>query len=397
MGRNINTSTLNKNYILEKVSQISIFSTYLNISDALIQHCINTGELITSPIREDHHPTVGFKYDNRGRLKMKDFSGFFWGDCFDLVALVISTIYKRDFDVTNKQDFMVILKHVTLTFKNIFYGQEKDVNLTNEIKSSLLSLKKKKPNIEIVVRDWNVQDVMYWDKFGISIQYLNTHFIYAVEQYYVDRKINPEPKYYYRPDDPAYGYLLGKDKHTNIYNMKVYFPYRSHSSTRFITNCNHLEGIYNLERNDYDIIVITKSTKDRLCIGANIMTMMSLYGEARNINIGVINIPHETYRLRELEYNWLVEKLKDDGKLVSLMDNDRTGKLEAKYLKNHFNIIPLLISKEYNAKDFAELRSRTEPKIVYELIIKTINYIINYGEHICELERNKKKSNIKPF
>ena len=66
--RNINSSKLNKQYILEKISQVTIFSTYLAIPNDVIQHCINTGELICSPIRDDVHPTCGFRYDNKGKL-----------------------------------------------------------------------------------------------------------------------------------------------------------------------------------------------------------------------------------------------------------------------------------------------------------------------------------------
>lgn len=397
MGRNINSGNLTKAYILSKVSQISIFSAYLNISDSLIQYCIDTGELILSPIRDDNHPTVGFKYDNRGRLKMKDFAGYFWGDCFDLVTLVMSAIYNKEFNVSDKKDFITILRHISIRFKNVFYGQDKDENLDSEIKYSLDVLKKRKPNIELVVREWNIHDKLYWDKLGVPLQYLNTHFIYAVEQYYIDRKSNPQPKYFYRIDDPCYGYLLGQDKSSNIYNMKLYFPEREHGITRFITNCNHLEGIYNLERNDYDIIVITKSTKDRVCIGANVMNMMSLYRGASNINIGIINIPHETYRLRSIEYEWLTGKLKEGGKLCSLMDNDRVGKLEAKYLRNCFDIIPLLIDKEYDAKDFAELRTKVNIKTIHELIINSIKYVLSYDTEKNKLIRNKKESRIVPF
>ena len=86
------------------------------------------------------------------------------------------------------------------------------------------------------------------------------NFVYPVEQYYINRKINPEPKYFYKDSDPCYAYLLGKDK-SGINNIKLYFPNREKGATRFITNCNHLEGIYNLDRNDYDYIILTKSSK----------------------------------------------------------------------------------------------------------------------------------------
>lgn len=392
MGRNINTGTLTKSYILNKISQISIFSEYLNISDNIIQNCINTGEFILSPIRDDDFPTVGFKYNNRGNLKMKDFAGYFWGDCFDLVALVISNMYKRDFDVSNKTDFIHILRHISITFSNIFYNKDKDPNLTNEIKCSINSIKKRKPNIELVIRVWNEIDELYWKQFGISLQYLNTHFIYPVEQYYIDRKFNPEPKYYYNDKDPCYGYFLGKDYNNNLDNLKLYFPNRGHDSTRFITNCNHLEGIYNLEKHDYDIICVTKSTKDRLSIGSTLYTM-----NYKELNIGVINIPHETYKLRNLEYNWLRSKLNDNGKICSLMDNDRVGKLAAKHLRDSYNITPIIISRQYNSKDFAEFIHNTSIKETRTIILKTIKYIINYDTEYNKLIRDKKKSNACPF
>lgn len=377
MNRSIINNKLTKQYILSKVSQITIFATYLNLSNTIIQNCIDKGELICNPLRDDKHPTCGFKYDNKGKLKFKDFAGFFWGDCFDVVALVISNIYKKEYNVNNKHDFIKILKHITYTFKNVFYGDEKDITLMNEINNTINNIKNTKPVIELVVRDWNEKDINYWKQFNIDIAYLNINFIYAIDQYYINRKINPQPKYYYEEKDPCYAYILGKDRN-GVFSIKLYFPKRNKTDTnfKFITNCNHLEGIWNLDKKDYDIIVITKSTKDRLAIGATIRSMQSLYGET---NIGLINIPHETYKLRQNEYDWLINKVKANGEIVSLMDNDRVGKIEAKWLRDNYNIIPLIIPTKYKSKDFAELVVNHKNKIK-SIINDTIKYIINYGK-----------------
>lgn len=391
MGRNINSSKLTKQTILNKVSQVSIFSTYLNLSDKLVQYCIDTGELICSPIRDDIHPTCGFKYDNKGKLKFKDFAGYIWGDCFDIVAFVMSGMYNKEYDISKKEDFIKVLRHITFTFKDIFYGQEKDINLVNEINAAIVNIKHKKPIIELVVREWNKDDIAYWQKFGVTIDFLNINFVYPVEQYYINRKINPEPKYYYHSNDPCYGYYLGKDRY-GIYNIKLYFPFREKTITRFITNCNHLEGIYNLDRTNYDIIVITKSTKDRLSIGATLRRITSLYGEVNKNCIGVINIPHETYRLKQNEYDWLAGKLKNKGKIVSLMDNDNTGKHEAIWLRNNYNIIPLIIPSIYRAKDFAELIANNNFDNIIKLVIKTIKYI-KYGRKDNKLARDTTERN----
>lgn len=380
MGVNIKSTKLTKQYILSKVSQVTIFATYLNLSNSIIQQCIDDRTLIVSPLREDIHPTCGFMYDNRGKLKFKDFAGYFWGDCFDLVALVMSNIYKKEYDISKKEDFVKVLKHITFTFKDIFYGKEKDITLINEINNSIVELKNKKNIIELVIRSWNTNDKEYWNRIGVDLHTLNLNFVYPVDQYYINRKINPEPKYHYKDSDPCYAYFLGQDKH-GVNNIKLYFPFRTKTTTRFITNCNHLEGIYNLDKNNYDIIVITKSTKDRLAIRCWWEANQSFYG---GFSVGLINIPHETYKLRQNEYDWLTSKLSATGRIISLMDNDRTGKIEAKYLKDNYRIIPILIPKLYKCKDFAELVQKTpndEIVSLVNLVIKEIDYE-DYNEYI---------------
>ena len=390
MGRSINSSKINKDFILSKVSQESIFSKYFDLPVDVIKHCINTGELICSPIRDDEHPTVGFRYDNRGKLKMKDFAGYFWGDCFDAVALVMSQMYNKTYTISNKFDFVKILRHIAFTFSNIVYGKERDSNMDIDIKNALNTITKHKPNIEIVVREWNDKDKHYWDRFGINLQYLNTNFVYAVEQYYIDRNINPEPKYFYSDRDPCYAYFLGRDKRGQV-SMKLYFPKREHNTTRFITNCNHLEGIYNLELNDYDFIVITKSTKDRLSLGCTIRSISFPYGGEPKIKVGIINIPHETYKLRGFEFDWLRNKLTKNGMLISLMDNDRTGMLEAQHLRKEYNIFPIIIAKYLGVKDFAELREKYNITQISEFINKTINYVRETNEYNGKIQENDSK------
>ena len=308
----------------------------------------------------------------------------------------MSHIYNKPYDVSNKEDFIKILRHITFTFKDIFYGQEKDISLVNEINTAISNIKHQKPVIELVVREWNNNDKAYWERFGVPLQFLNLNFIYPIDQYYINRKINPEPKYYYNVDDPCYGYCLGQDR-SGIYNIKLYFPNRTKGATKFISNCNHLEGIYNLDRSDYDVIVITKSTKDRVSIGAALKRIVSLYGQDTIGSIGVINIPHETYRLRQNEYDWLNGKLKENGRIVSLMDNDNVGKKEAIWLKNNYHIIPLLIPSNYNAKDFAELVANNKFEDISVLIINAIKYIKSYGERVQSAGNTLERSDIMPF
>ena len=296
MKRNINNAKLDKNFILSKISQISIFSAYLGLNEEDIKHCIDTGELIISPLRYDRHPTCGFRYDNRGKLKFKDFAGFIWGDCFDIAAYVISYTYNRSIDITNKKDFISVLKHIVFTFGNIIYGNEKDENVLKDLSIGRDNIKKSKPIIEFVVREWNKYDIEYWEKGGVDLNWLNINFIYAVDQYYINRKTNPQPKYIYDKKDPCYAYITGRDN-KGIHDVKLYFPKRDKHYTKFITNYNHLEGIYNLERDDYDYIVITKSTKDRVALSKMLWVMSSFTGD------GVKRINYITHPVEFLDNN----------------------------------------------------------------------------------------------
>lgn len=384
MRRTITNGNLTKEFILSKISQVSIFSAYIGVDAEIIEHCIDTGEFISSPFRVDEHPSFGFRYDNRGKLKAKDFAGYFHGDCFDAAALVISEIIHKNVDISNKGWFIFVLKHIAYTFRNIIYGKDKDENIEGIIAEGVNAARNRKPIIEFVPRQWNNYDKNYWGKFHIPISYLNTNFVYPVDYFYINRKVNPEPKYYYENDrkDVCYAYMLGQDKR-GVYNIKLYFPNRKHGTVRFITNSNCLEGLLNLELSEYDSIIITKSTKDRISLRAYLdaIDLSISYGGTALRTIGLVNIPHESYKLKQNEYDWLRAKC-PNGLILSLMDNDNTGYREAIWLRNNYNIIPLCIPREYEVKDFAELRSKYSIETIKELINLSYNYIAdNYAEN----------------
>jgi len=384
MRRTVTNGNLTKEFILSKISQVSIFSAYTGVDTEVIENCIETGEFISSPFRVDEHPSFGFKYDSRGKLKAKDFAGYFHGDCFDAAALVISEIIHKNVDISNKGWFIFVLKHIAYTFRNIIYGKDKDENIEGIIAEGVNAARNRKPIIEFVPRQWNNYDKNYWRKFHVPISYLNTNFVYPVDYFYINRKVNPEPKYYYENDrkDVCYAYMLGQDKR-GVYNIKLYFPNRKHGTVRFITNSNCLEGLLNLELSEYDSIIITKSTKDRISLRAYLdaIDLSISYGGTALRTIGLVNIPHESYKLKQNEYDWLRAKC-PNGLILSLMDNDNTGYREAIWLRNNYNIIPLCIPREYEVKDFAELRSKYSIETIKELINLSYNYIAdNYAEN----------------
>ena len=100
---------INKKFILNNTSQVKIFAKYFNLSEDTIQECIDNNSLINSPIRAEDNPSAGFRYNNKNILKMRDFGGFFWGDCFDAVAYVLSA-KGTHININKKEDFKYVIK-----------------------------------------------------------------------------------------------------------------------------------------------------------------------------------------------------------------------------------------------------------------------------------------------
>lgn len=379
MFRNVNNYRLTKDYIESKISQELIVSKYLDIPIEVVKDCIANNTLITSVFRDDDsNRSMGIQYNAKGRLKVRDFGGFgFFEDVYGVVAYVLSIAYGRKIETNNKQDFYFILKHIADTFKDIIKGDKTDDNIIDTIKSAIKNGRRRKPIIEIVPRSWNKNDKDYWNHLGVNLNYLNTNFVIPVDQYYIDRGVNTSPKYYYKSKDPCYAYILGQNRE-GIYLIKLYFPKRL-KDRRFITNSNVLEGLLNLERNDYDYIVITKSSKDRLSIGGHLATY-PCYGGAHKLNIGVINLPSENYHLKQNEYEYLISKLNSDGILISLLDFDYTGRLGAKYLYENYSIPYMFITRgefglpNYHSKDFADLHDKYSIKEINQFINETLMY-----------------------
>jgi len=383
MRRNPNTSRLTKDYIESKISQVSIMSKYLGIPVSIINDCINKNILIKSVFRDDDTTgSMGFTFNKKGRLKVRDFGGFgFFGDIYDVVAYVLSLAYERKIEPNKKQDFYFILKHIAYVFSDIIDNKAIDENIDPLLAEALKRGQKRKAIIEIVPRSWNKEDKAIWGKWGVNLQYLNTHFVIPVDQYYIDRGVDSSPKYYYKSSDPCYAYMLGQNR-AGIYLIKLYFPLRNRTIERkFITNCNVIEGLPNLELDNYDYILITKSSKDRLSIGNHLSAIPSYGGANDALRIGIVNLPSESYHLRQIEYDYLVNKLARNGQIISLLDFDRTGRNGAKYLKETYGIPYIFITRgefglpDYKAKDFTDLHEVYSIEEINTFIQETFTYV----------------------
>ena len=104
-------STSDKDYILNTLDQVHIYSVFLNIPETEINNCICLRNYkISNPLRYDPNPSVSFKwYGNK--LIFRDFADYrYRGDVFEIVGLILKK------NCTNNKDFIEICSNMLLMF-----------------------------------------------------------------------------------------------------------------------------------------------------------------------------------------------------------------------------------------------------------------------------------------
>lgn len=300
------TSEINKNFILDRVSQEDIFSKYLGMT-------IDTKGLFKSPLRKDRNPTCSFNYNSKGMLYMKDWSGYFHGDCFNLVEFLYGCDYRKacekiasDFNLTGKT---TILKKITMP------------NYEEKVPSK----------IQVRCRDWNKKDEEYWGAYGISIALLYFYKIAPAKEVWVNGKL------VYRNDlkNPAYIYYFGPGEY------KVYFPLKK--EYRFICNTSVLQGYSQLPETG-ELCIITKSLKDIAVLHNFDIPAVAPQGESI--------IPSQK----------IIDELKLRFKVIySLYDFDLTGVRSANKMKKQYDVKPKFFTNgrfgtpDYGGKDVSDI------------------------------------------
>jgi len=343
---------LTKNYVLERINQEDIFAHYFNISTGEIDSIVNTTTRISNPLRTDKNPSLGFRYAGN-RLRAKDFAGHFWGDCFDLVGMLLRE------NPNTKLGFMNVLERIAEDFRLHKYANQSTINKYVVDKKNTTK-KKIKFDIQYQKRQWNKYDAIYWRQFNITRKILEKFNVFACEYVWV----NGDLRYQYNPNNPAYIYDFGNS------NIKVYYPFRK--KFRFITNTNVIQGVDLILPDRFGII--TKSYKD-------VMTLASF-------NIQAVAPSSETHLITKDQYFRIRNNF---DYTASLMDYDRTGKVMALKLRKLYGIQPMFTRYtadgrflDHNAKDISELVSLKGVKYTQGFIDSTIDY---YEEQIEEQEQ----------
>ena len=298
--------SLTKDYILSRISQEQIFEKYLGIPV--------TDSLVLSPLRpKDNNPTFSFKYSENGKLRARDWAGYFWGDCFDAVGYLLHV------DSKSKKGFGVILDQIARDFRLHKYAESTiQTGSTFDVRDVSTKVKAKAV-ISFQPRNWTKQDADFWKAGNMTKAGLDEGRVYPCLYVWVNNNLI----YNFNPKDPAYAYYFTPT------DIKVYFPERE--KFRFIGNTSYLQGIDVLVPGELGII--TKSYKDVLSMRTFNVQAVAPSSESTPVT------KEQWFKLKWTCSHWF-----------TLMDFDRQGVVMTNKLRKLYPVQPLFFGSYHFPK-----------------------------------------------
>ena len=209
------------------------------------------GEATNSPIRKDRNPSFSIFWSDRyNRFMFKDFATGDRGDVFVFLTKLLRLNYYEvliriivDFNLTDK----FYTKDIKLKSTNkvpIIYDEE---HIKKEIKASA--------RIQVKIREWNSNDIKYWNSYGICQDTLIKYRVFPISHIFLNDSVIVADEY-------AYVFVELKD---GVEKYKVYQPFSK--TLKWLGNFLEatLSGWEQLPEIG-DILIISSSLKDGMCL-----------------------------------------------------------------------------------------------------------------------------------
>lgn len=304
-------------WILTRVTEYDIYAAYIGN--------FKVGMIYNSPLRKDKTPSFGCFYSKKTRqLLFKDHGT---GECGNVIKFI--ELYTG---ITNYSD---ILRDIVRRLK-----------ITND--TQLVSSKQYIPSTETVIgvvrQEFTETDINYWKQFNIQVETLKKFGVSSIKYYLCNGIV----KSIYKEDNPMYAY--------KVYNhFKIYKPLAD-KYTKWRNNLTELDiqGFKQLPKTG-DILIITKSMKDVMC----------LY----EMGIPAISPSSESTFIPDK----ILEQLKKRFKRIIIMfDRDSSGCKNSVKIWNKYHLKPLFINKKFKSKDISDAIKNNSFEDVKEWLINEI-------------------------
>lgn len=306
--------------LLEKVSDYDIYSYYLGSFKPKV--------LMNSPLRpDDKIPSFAIFPSKTGDLLFKDHGTGEAGNALKFVKLY------RGIDTREELE-----KELLRIVRRMNPNQAVRIN-TYQYSSSSVT------DIGIVRQPFNTIDKQYWKQFHISIDTLKKFNVFSIKYFLCNSVVRGT----YKETSPMYAYKV-YDK------FKIYRPLAS-KYTKWRTNLTnrHVQGLAELPQGGGNLLIITKSLKDVMCLyemGYNAIAASS----------ETTFIPDDI--LQNLRSKW--------KHIVILYDRDRTGMLKARGYNKQYKLDAIFVHKKFKAKDISDAVKGNGFFAVKEWLTKTV-------------------------
>ena len=312
--------TMSLTDLLSMLDDYSIYSYYLGT--------FKIGKLINSPLRDDDkNPSFTIFRGREGGLFFKDHGSGIGGNALKFVKLYKKIQSKEELE----RELLKIVRRMNPTMH--VYNTYSKITKQYEV------------DIGIVRQPFTTIDKQYWKQFHISIDTLKKFNVFSIKYYLSNRVVRGT----YKDTNPMYAYKV-YDK------FKIYRPLAS-KYTKWRTNLTneHVQGLAELPQDGGNLLIITKSLKDVMCLYE-----MGFYAIASSSETTFI--PDKI--LKSLRKKWKT--------IILLYDRDKTGVAEARKISKEIKIDAFFVNKKFNSKDISDAVKNNNFIEVKEWLIKTL-------------------------
>ena len=305
--------------LLDKVSDYDIYSYYLG--------SFKPGKLMNSPLRpDDKIPSFAIFPSKTGDLLFKDHGTGESGNALKFIKLYRQLDTREEIE----RELLKIVKCVNPT-----QTARKAVRVAENASTTLIGIVRQ-PFTEI--------DKQYWKQFHISTDTLRLFNVFSIKYFLCNNIVRGV----YKEDNPMYAYKVD-DK------FKIYRPLAS-KYTKWRTNLNNtnIQGYAQLPEKG-DLLIITKSLKDVMCLYEMGFTAISPSSETTFLPDNVLKSLHKRFK-----------------NIVILYDRDQAGVKNARQYSKEYGLDAIFIHKKFKAKDVSDAVKANGFVVVKEWLTKTV-------------------------
>jgi hypothetical protein len=304
-----------KTAIEERLSDYQIYKYYCP--------ALELGRVIISPLRKERKASFGIFKGNNGKIIYNDLASQDSGDVYTFVGKLFGLSFN---DVLHKLNIDFNLQLIPNKANPTILPKTQGIIVPN---IKIPDYHKKK--IIVTPRQWNDKDKQYWESVGLTLMDVYKSNTYPITSFRIDDGIT------ILTDELAYC-MDFYDDGDGIMMRKIYQPFNKDMKWRTNLTSLVVDGIKELPDNG-DLLIITKSRKDRLVLKKHGYAAISVNSESSFIP-NVVFIKLKTRFI----------------KIVLFFDSDKAGKLNSNIISKKYEIPNIQIPESWNVTDIAEFR-----------------------------------------